>query len=258
MYNLLDSRRAARSARFARRQRAGRNLGIRRLRRQTYAVFIIAAFLAALSGWLYAHMSRFVISPCPFDAGMGIEYLMMAMIGGQGSMIGGVLGRPSSPSQNAIRTICRSSRRASPASSEIVAFSAIFIVFLQRARRGIVPWIADQLPAQPVARTTNQRAGLSRRAAARAPLLKVEEAVRRFGGLTASTSFRSRCASGEIVGLIGPNGAGKSTMFNLLTGALQMDGGAIEFEGLPAHSCRNAKSRGRDRRTFQHVKLRPA
>ena len=40
----------------------------------------LAAFLAAISGWLYAHMSRFV-SPASFDAAMGIEYLMMAMIG---------------------------------------------------------------------------------------------------------------------------------------------------------------------------------
>src|SRR5437899_12519964 len=53
--------------------------------------FVIAAFLGALSGWLYAHLGRFV-SPGPFDASMGIEYLMMAMVGGAGSILGGVVG----------------------------------------------------------------------------------------------------------------------------------------------------------------------
>jgi len=49
--------------------------------------FAIAAFLAALSGWLYAHLSR-LISPTPFEPPAGIEYLMMAMIGGATSLTG--------------------------------------------------------------------------------------------------------------------------------------------------------------------------
>ena len=44
-------------------------------------VFILAAVLAALSGWLFAHMQRF-INPTPFSINMGIEYLFMAVVGG--------------------------------------------------------------------------------------------------------------------------------------------------------------------------------
>ena len=51
----------------------------------------LAALFAALSGWLYAHLGRFV-SPSSFDAGAGIEYLMMAMIGGAASPLGGLIG----------------------------------------------------------------------------------------------------------------------------------------------------------------------
>jgi hypothetical protein len=36
-------------------------------------IFVIAALLAGLSGWLYAHMSRYV-SPAPFDLRMGIQF----------------------------------------------------------------------------------------------------------------------------------------------------------------------------------------
>jgi len=45
------------------------------------ATFVIAALLSALSGWLYAHMSRFV-SPRRSTSMFGILYLLMAMVGG--------------------------------------------------------------------------------------------------------------------------------------------------------------------------------
>ncbi|MFO1116085.1 MAG: branched-chain amino acid ABC transporter ATP-binding protein/permease [Beijerinckiaceae bacterium] len=259
MYNLLDSRlgRAIRALR-------GGNVLVESLGVSAFGVkltvFVVAAFLAALSGWLYAHMSRFV-SPATFEAGMGIEYLMMAMIGGQGSMIGAVLGAAIVTFlKNAIQDYLPLIAPGVSGQLEIVAFAAIFIVFLQRARRGIVPWIADRLPAAPQAQPTTHAPGLSPRAqpAPGAPLLKVDQVVRRFGGLTAVNLVSFEVRAAEIVGLIGPNGAGKSTMFNLLTGALAMDSGAIDFEG---RSLRKLPQRDIARagiaRTFQHVKLRP-
>ncbi len=36
---------------------------------------------------------------------------------------------------------------------------------------------------------------------------------------------------GEVVGLLGPNGAGKSTTFQMLTGIITPDGGAITLDG---------------------------
>ncbi len=37
---------------------------------------------------------------------------------------------------------------------------------------------------------------------------------------------------GEVVGLLGPNGAGKTTTFNLVTGLLRPDNGAVMMDGL--------------------------
>ena len=51
--------------------------------------FIVAALLAAVAGWLYAHMIRFV-SPAPFDVRTGIQYLFMAILGGSGHILGAV------------------------------------------------------------------------------------------------------------------------------------------------------------------------
>ena len=62
-------------------------------------------------------------------------------------------------------------------------------------------------------------------------MLSVQGAVKRFGGLVAVNEVSFDVRAGEIIGLIGPNGAGKSTMFNLVTGALPMTPGSVQFLG---------------------------
>ena len=258
MYNLLDSR----WGRAMRALRGGNvlveSLGVNAFQTKL-AAFVLAAFLAAISGWLYAHMSRF-ISPASFDAAMGIEYLMMAMIGGQGSLIGGVIGAAIITFlKNAIQDYLPLISPNAAGQLEVVAFAAIFIIFLQHARRGVVPYVADLLPKTKPSPPA-PAAALPERAQpqAGAPLLKVDQAVRRFGGLIAVNAVSFDVKAGEIVGLIGPNGAGKSTMFNLLTGALPLDSGTIEFAGQRIDKApQRAIARAGVARTFQHVKLRP-
>src|SRR5262249_14824344 len=74
--HLLDSRegRAIRSLRGGVVMVESLGISVFRLR---LVIFILAALLAGFSGWLYAHMSRYV-SPAPFDLRMGIQYLFMA------------------------------------------------------------------------------------------------------------------------------------------------------------------------------------
>jgi branched-chain amino acid transport system ATP-binding protein len=49
-------------------------------------------------------------------------------------------------------------------------------------------------------------------------VLEAREITKRFGGLTAVSSFSFQVKSGDISSLIGPNGAGKTTVFNVITG----------------------------------------
>jgi branched-chain amino acid transport system ATP-binding protein len=72
------------------------------------------------------------------------------------------------------------------------------------------------------------------------PLLRVENLVRRFGGIVATDNLSLDVAKGELHAIIGPNGAGKTTLISQLTGQLQPDSGAIHFAGrditrLPAY-----------------------
>ena len=71
-------------------------------------------------------------------------------------------------------------------------------------------------------------------------ILRIEGAIKRFGGLLAVDGCSLSVQEGTIVGLIGPNGAGKSTLFDLISGFVRPDAGSIifsgkEISGLPAY-----------------------
>ena len=63
------------------------------------------------------------------------------------------------------------------------------------------------------------------------PVLAVSHVSRSFraSGRSADASLDVR--AGEIHALVGENGAGKSTLVRILTGALEPDGGTVEFDG---------------------------
>jgi branched-chain amino acid transport system ATP-binding protein len=62
-------------------------------------------------------------------------------------------------------------------------------------------------------------------------LLRVENLVRRFGGILATDNLSLDVISGELHAIIGPNGAGKTTLISQLTGQLLPNSGTIHFAG---------------------------
>jgi branched-chain amino acid transport system ATP-binding protein len=73
-----------------------------------------------------------------------------------------------------------------------------------------------------------------------APLLRVENLVRRFGGIVATDNLSLDVAKGELHAIIGPNGAGKTTLISQLTGQLLPNSGSIrlgnqDITRMPAH-----------------------
>ena len=88
------------------------------------------------------------------------------------------------------------------------------------------------------------------------PLLQLDRATIRFGGLTAVNAVDLAVGEGELVGLIGPNGAGKTTVFNLITGVYQPTEGSVSFQGRDLAGLRVDEIVARGiARTFQNIRL---
>ncbi len=138
--------------------RVGR--AIRALRRSTRAaeafgvntaaaklmVFVYAAMLAGLAGWLYAHFQRSV-SPGPFGITTGTEYLLMAVLGGAGRVYGAILGAAGitflrDQLQNFLPWLI-----GNTGNFETIAFGAVLVLILQTASNGV--WADSVRPAAP-------------------------------------------------------------------------------------------------------------
>jgi branched-chain amino acid transport system ATP-binding protein len=71
--------------------------------------------------------------------------------------------------------------------------------------------------------------------------LALRDVRKSFGGLRVTADVTLSVEPGERRLIIGPNGAGKTTLFNLITGELKPDGGAIalfgrDITGLPSRA----------------------
>jgi len=257
--NLLDSRSGRAIRALKARTVMAESFGVDTARLKI-VVFVYAAVLASLSGWLYAHFLRF-ISPQPFGVNASIDYLFMAVIGGSTQVWGAVTGA-------ALLTFLREWIRdllpkvmEQSGNFEIVVFGLIVVVMLHRTRDGLASYVARLIPhdtkrmlpvtAEPLPTRGQPRYG--------EPLLELRGVSKWFGALAAVKELSFEMRAGEILGLIGPNGAGKSTVFNLMTGVLPAGDGQIVFRGerIEHLTGREIARRG-VARTFQHVNILPA
>ncbi len=255
--NLLDSR-IGRAIRSLPARTMAESLGVPTAGLKL-AVFVVAALLAGMAGWLQAHQIR-VVNPGPFNVSASLDDLFMVVIGGIGSLGGALIGPVIFETlQNWLRELLPWLLGRS-GSFEMAAFGLLVMLLLQTVSSGLMPLLARVLPARPPRLAPAHAAALLRRRqpVAGEVLLLVEAAVKRFGGLVAVNRVSLGLRAGEILAVIGPNGAGKSTLFNLLTGVLRADAGRITLAGqrIERLSSRQVAALG-VARTFQHVLLRP-
>ncbi|HMW57047.1 MAG TPA: branched-chain amino acid ABC transporter ATP-binding protein/permease [Accumulibacter sp.] len=255
--NLLDSRegRAIRALRGG--SLMAEAMGVNTPRAKI-VIFTIAALYASVSGWLYAHLQRFV-NPTPFSLTQGIEYLFMGVVGGIAHVWGAIIGA-------GLITILKQWLQdwlpklfGQSGNFEVIVFGLLMIFVLHRARDGVWPIITRWWPQRP----TQARGGVEAAPLVRRPLpkpgsllLEIKDATKRFGGLVANEKVSFSVMAGEVMALIGPNGAGKSTMFNGISGVDPLTSGTVTFRGQRVESlpARDIARLGMSR-TFQHVRL---
>jgi branched-chain amino acid transport system permease protein len=259
--NLLDSRigRAIRALKTG--AVAAEAFGVDIFRVRIF-VFVHAAVLAAISGFLYAHMQR-AVNPSPFNIEASIEYLLMAVVGGASYVPGALLGA-------SIVTLIKDQLQnllprlfGLEGNYEIIVFGVILVFMLQVAPEGLWPLVAAPFRRGLSAKGPPE-AGKVEALSHRAPpprgrkLLETLGLRKSFGGLMAVNDVDLDIRSGEIVSLIGPNGAGKTTIFNLITGVDRPSAGRVRFDGrdITGRPARFVARLGLAR-SFQHARLIP-
>jgi branched-chain amino acid transport system permease protein len=227
--------------------------------RTKVTAFVIAALLASVSGWLFAHFQR-TVNPSPFGLKMGIEYLFMAVIGGVGHVWGALIGAGVVKILEDQLQVWLPKLLGGSGNYEIIVFGILLVLVLQYARDGIWAFVEARLPRRDRKVDWANAPALPERP--RPPhgevVLDVSKVRKEFGGLVAVNDVSFQVRAGEILGLIGPNGAGKSTTFNLVTGVLPTTRGEVRLLGqrVDGLASRAIARRGVSR-TFQHVKMIP-
>lgn len=256
--NLLDSR----EGRAIRALKGGvvmaEAMGVDTTRSKT-VIFLVAALFSCVSGWLYAHLQRFV-NPTPFSLHLGIEYLFMAVVGGAGHVWGAVVGA-------AVITVLKQWLQdllpgllGASGNFEMIVFGIMMVIVLQRAREGLWPILLRFVPQSSTPSSVAAAQALERKPLPEAGrvLLEAKNIVKRFGGLVANNNLNLTVKAGEVMALIGPNGAGKSTMFNCISGVDSATEGEVLFCGQAVTGLNSRQiARLGMSRTFQHVRLLP-
>ncbi len=255
---LLDSRSGRAIRALAGGSRMPEAMGVNTLRHKV-GIFVFAALLASVSGWLFAHFQR-TVNPSPFGLRMGIEYLFMAVLGGAAHVWGAIAGAGVVKLLEDQLQVLLPKLIGTAGNYELIVFGIMIVLVLKYLPDGLWSFVDRRLarPQRPVDWRDAPALPVRAQPAHGEVVLDVQAIRKTFGGLVAVNDISFQTRAGQVVGLIGPNGAGKSTTFNLITGVLGLSGGAVTFRGEPIGGLPSRQIARRGvARTFQHVKMVP-
>ncbi|HUN45594.1 MAG TPA: branched-chain amino acid ABC transporter ATP-binding protein/permease [Stellaceae bacterium] len=240
--------------------------------------FAVGAAFAGMTGTFYVAKLQ-TATPEMFMFPVSVMILVMIVLGGIGSVGGVVLGAmllqllQSWFLQDLTQWLhafghwsgIRFLEQVDLVQSIELIFGIILVVMMLYRRQGLVP-AARAVTALSLAEQAAMpaRGGMTRPLAARDgpavdrahPLLEVRGLALAFGGIQAIRKLDLAVMPGSIVAVIGPNGSGKTTLFNLITGLVRPDAGAITLCGEAITGLKpHAIARRGIARTFQNLRL---
>lgn len=220
--------------------------------------FTISAAMAGLAGALYAHLVGY-LGPDSFTLMRSVEVLVMAIVGGMGTIVGPILG--------AALFTWLPERLQTFAEYQFMVYGLILMVIFLVMRRGIAGALTEPMrfiPARALkivgAEASTPSAKQADSAGDTSPaLLEVQDLARNFSGLVALDGVSLALRPGRITALIGPNGSGKSTLVNVVSGIYPPSRGRIVLAGREIGGERDhAVARMGLIRTFQDPRLVPS
>ncbi|MBR0712836.1 ABC transporter permease subunit [Bradyrhizobium liaoningense] len=186
------------------------------------AIFVVSAVFMSVTGAVMAPRWTYIDPSIAFNPMISFQVVIMALLGGAGSLFGPVLGVIPLVLLFEVLT-------ATLPNHFSIVLGAIFVMIVMLLPRGVIGLIgpvqrkapaSDAVAAKP---STREQSG---------QLLRVDDVGKSFGGLRAVDQVSFEVTRGQIVGIIGPNGSGKTTLLNMLSGALVPSGGSIRFGGV--------------------------
>jgi len=232
-------------------------------------VFVLSAGYAGLAGVFFAHWLA-VVNPNSANFALSVEFLLIAVLGGLGTVWGAVVGG------FAVEFLDEGLRDFIPvlvpgASGEVqlIGFGVILtlvMIFLpgglHQAFKRLVPTregkISTNLTSQGSPDSVGEGPLLVRegRPTPGTTLLAVSGLTKRYGGVVAVDNVDLVVAAGEILALIGPNGAGKTTCFNMISGVTAPSSGSVVLSGQRIDGRKpHVFARNRATRTFQNLQV---
>ncbi|MGW1208558.1 branched-chain amino acid ABC transporter ATP-binding protein/permease [Streptomyces sp. NPDC002499] len=217
-------------------------IGLRTDRYKMFA-FAASAFPIGVAGGIYGYYIAFLEPAAMFDIIIAMQIVLAAHLGGVGTLWGPVLGAFMLEPLNQLTNQTLSGPDAG--SWRLIIYGALLAAIVLFFPKGVLTegaaWLARRRRTGPQAkagtRLTPVPAHLPATALVRdrapvtaeAPLLRVTDLSKSFGGVRAVDGCSFTVERGSITGLIGPNGSGKTTVFNLLDGSLAADQGTIQL-----------------------------
>ncbi|HXZ38489.1 MAG TPA: branched-chain amino acid ABC transporter ATP-binding protein/permease [Thermodesulfobacteriota bacterium] len=232
--------------------------------------FSLSAGYAGFGGWLFAHSGSHYISPDTFSFEQSVIMLVMAVLGGNGSAIGSIVGA-------ILLTLLPEVLRFLKDSYMMVYAAGIILImiFMPSGIAGLVKnlpvsarlrewWRDGSTAARRVAAATSTLkspdaalpATFSNCSGSNEVLLTVKGLAKHFGALRAVDGVDMEVRRGMIHAVIGPNGSGKTTILNMLSGLYVPTAGEILLEGkaISGQKSHHITSQGMAR-TFQNIRL---
>jgi branched-chain amino acid transport system permease protein len=205
-------------------------------------VFMLSSVFMSVTGAVMAPRWTYIDPSIAFNPMISFQVVIMALLGGAGSLFGPVLGVVPLVLLFEVLT-------ATLPNHFSILLGAIFVLIVMVLPKGVIGlvetwWCAARTDgAAPVRNESG-------------PLLVVDGVGKSFSGLRAVDQVSFEVARGEIVGIIGPNGSGKTTLLNMLSGALLPSSGTIRFGDVMINGLRPYRiARLGLARTFQLVRV---
>ncbi|MEC5408451.1 branched-chain amino acid ABC transporter ATP-binding protein/permease [Paraburkholderia sp. MPAMCS5] len=225
-------------------------MGVHTLRVKVTA-FTLSAALAGIGGAFYAAGFAY-ISPDNFNFARSIEFLTMTLLGGADSAFGGVFGT------GLLIVLPEWLRFLKDIYLAVYGLAVILImVFLPAGIWGLVRGRFGRA-AKSASIDVDSIAPLALDVPLNncAPILKVENIAKHFGGVKAVDGISLEVARGTVHTLIGPNGSGKTTTLNVLNGIYKPTSGGMTFDGIDITDMSPHQRAGLGiGRTFQNIRL---